>query len=170
MYDIDEENNDIEGLTPWIFQHTQILDHESFGAWPKERTEFRDVFYLLNTQFHDACEAGELVDALEPTETVSLPRKNWKAPRREYFTHSMRSQGMLLRILMETIYYNLRDIVDDGPELQSVTHHPRLLCWPNISQAFLFQSSGKNTLLVVIDSPVVLMEQLLSVYQKRVYR
>ncbi|PYI09188.1 hypothetical protein BO78DRAFT_405152 [Aspergillus sclerotiicarbonarius CBS 121057] len=117
VVDTDEENNDIKRLTPWIFEHTQIADDESFGGWPKERTEFRDVFYLLNTQFYDACDAGELADALESAETVTLPRKNWKAPRREYFTHSMRSQGMLLRILMETIYYNLRDIMDGGPEL-----------------------------------------------------
>ncbi|PWY77314.1 hypothetical protein BO94DRAFT_559178 [Aspergillus sclerotioniger CBS 115572] len=116
MVDIDEESNDT--LTPWVFEHSRIADYESFDDRPKERTQFKDVLYRLCMQtFFEADEAGALVDALKPAETVTLPRKNWQTPRREYFTDSMMLQGAFVSSFVETIYYNLRDIMDGGPEL-----------------------------------------------------
>ncbi|OOF93887.1 hypothetical protein ASPCADRAFT_132229 [Aspergillus carbonarius ITEM 5010] len=118
LLDTDAENNDIERLTPWVFEHSQVASYESFGDWPKERTEFRDVFYRLCMQtYFEAEEAGALADALKSTETVTLPRKNWKAPRRADFADSMRWQGLFLSSLIEAIYHNLSEVLDGGPEL-----------------------------------------------------
>lgn len=77
--------------------------------------------------YFEAEEAGALADALKSTETVTLPRKNWKAPRRADFADSMRWQGLFLSSLIEAIYHNLSEVLDGGPELQSVTYFAQIL-------------------------------------------
>ncbi|KAE8348158.1 hypothetical protein BDV28DRAFT_161598 [Aspergillus coremiiformis] len=110
---------DLERLTPWVFEHTHIADSDCTEFWPHERGDFRDFFWLLNTYYAELNEGSEkdIIHALKVSETIMLPKKNWKVSRREYFANFMRSQGMLLRVLVETIYYNLKDYILQTPRL-----------------------------------------------------
>ncbi|PYI06517.1 hypothetical protein BO78DRAFT_386883 [Aspergillus sclerotiicarbonarius CBS 121057] len=103
VIDTDREERDIEKLIPW----------------PQEQIYFKDVFYQLDSHhlLLGASRDVTLSGALTASETITLPRKNWRVPSREYFTHFIRSQGMILRVLMQTIYVNLEDIHEQGPPL-----------------------------------------------------
>ncbi|KAH8435327.1 uncharacterized protein LDX57_012956 [Aspergillus melleus] len=91
--------------------------------WPREQGEFRDFIYHLHSHRAelDFGESGdiELASSLKASETITLPMKNWKMPKREHFTQFMRSQGTMLKVLMQTIYWNL-DLAEQVPELQYV--------------------------------------------------
>ncbi|KAE8334235.1 hypothetical protein BDV24DRAFT_146198 [Aspergillus arachidicola] len=106
-----DEGSDLGQLTPWVFEHAHIADSDCTEFWPYERQDFRDFFWRLNSYYAELNEASEkhITRALKETETIILPMKNWKVPRREYFANLMRSQGMLLRVLVETVYRKLKN-------------------------------------------------------------
>jgi hypothetical protein len=106
-------------LTPWVFERAHIADNDCTELWPKERGDFRDFFWLLNSYYAELNETGEkdITHALKVSETITLPKKNWKVSRREYYANLMRSQGMMLRVLMETIHHNLKDTIQQAPRL-----------------------------------------------------
>ncbi|KAB8069209.1 hypothetical protein BDV29DRAFT_198857 [Aspergillus leporis] len=100
--------------------HTCIAESNCTELWPKERAEFRDFFYLLNSCYAGFNRASDidLSHALRATETVTLPRKDWKVPKRVYSTNSLGLQAMMLRVLVQTTYLSLADTVDQAPQLR----------------------------------------------------
>lgn len=79
-----------------------------------------DFFYQRNTHRYQVedCDEIEITHAVQESETITLPRKNWRVPTSEYFTHFMRSQGMMLRVLMQTTYLNIEGIKRQRPSIQ----------------------------------------------------
>ncbi|KAB8079718.1 hypothetical protein BDV29DRAFT_187045 [Aspergillus leporis] len=59
---------------------------------------------------------------------VTLPRKNWKVSSREYFTYFMQSQGSMLRVLMENIYFNLEGILGQAPRINFAVSNLKQAC------------------------------------------
>ncbi|KAB8208131.1 hypothetical protein BDV34DRAFT_233660 [Aspergillus parasiticus] len=57
-----------------------------------------------------AVDNDRITNALKACETISLPMRNWKQPEREYSRSSIRTQGLMLNMLMHTIYNNLDGI------------------------------------------------------------
>ncbi|KAE8402303.1 hypothetical protein BDV37DRAFT_295455 [Aspergillus pseudonomiae] len=116
------EDTEIKIPTPWIFENSHIADTFCTEHWPMESGDFRDFFWLLNSYYTELNEPGtkDIVCDMNASQTISLPKKNWKVSSREYFAHLMRSQGMMLRVLMGTIYHNL----ENGQAQESKIHFP----------------------------------------------
>lgn len=112
---------EMEMLTPWVFEHFDVADSDCTHIWPRERGDFRDFFWYLNSYYSELNESNEkekdIASAMNESETITLPRRNWTVPRRADFTNLMGSQGTMLRILMETIY-NLESGKEGGYQLQ----------------------------------------------------
>lgn len=104
-------DTEIKIPTPWIFENSHIADTFCTEDWPMESGDFRDFFWLLNSYYTELNEPGtkDIVCDMNASQTISLPKKNWKVSSREYFAHLMRSQGMMLRVLMKTIYHNFEN-------------------------------------------------------------
>jgi len=45
-----------------------------------------------------------LKGSLKIVDKVNLPKESWKVFKREYFKHFISSQGMMLRMLLKTVY------------------------------------------------------------------
>ncbi|RAK83712.1 hypothetical protein BO79DRAFT_277545, partial [Aspergillus costaricaensis CBS 115574] len=111
------DSSDVERLIPWVFKHHDIAKANCTRFWPKEESDFKDFFY------HFSCYRAELDELdpvqiplfLKPDEKVTLPRQNWETPGRA--PQFLQSQGMMLKILMQTIYDNLEDLTENRPEL-----------------------------------------------------
>ncbi|PLB48728.1 hypothetical protein P170DRAFT_446569 [Aspergillus steynii IBT 23096] len=106
-------------FTPWVFEHAEIAERDCTESWPNEWGDFKKVFGLLNSYYTElnGNSQRDLTHDLKRSERTRLPKKNWKVSRREYFEHFMRSQGMMLRELVETIYQNLKDAMPQAPRL-----------------------------------------------------
>ncbi|RAK98806.1 uncharacterized protein BO80DRAFT_436713 [Aspergillus ibericus CBS 121593] len=131
---VDAEEFFPTNLTPWIYKHADIADLDCMERWPIYCAEFEEFFHLLNTHFpennlfdpslaepdpleayypeaEDYCPVAIGPDLLEEAaggvETVALPIKSWKYSTRESSEVMMRSQGLMLRTLIETIYLKL---------------------------------------------------------------
>lgn len=87
------EEQDIERLTPWVFQHACIAKDNCTTRWPREQGEFKDFFYLLNSHRAELEESSglQLESTLRASEAITVPRKNWKVSTREYFTLFIRT-------------------------------------------------------------------------------
>lgn len=55
-------------------------------------------------------------NSLKTTETITLPKKNWKAPHRVSAWRGTGGQKTMLDVLMTIIYFNIRD--PNGPKFQ----------------------------------------------------
>ncbi|KAH8425241.1 uncharacterized protein LDX57_002997 [Aspergillus melleus] len=90
--------------------------------WPEEDCKFNAFFNNLYS-YRDELEDNVLNHtgisrALVPNETINLPRKSWKVSEREYFRHFVGSQSSTIRLLIQTIYWNLAGIKEEGPILR----------------------------------------------------
>lgn len=108
----------MEKLTPWVFKHGEFAEEMCTRYWPKHESEFKDFFgrfFCYRANLNDP-NPVQIPGFLKIDEKATLPRKKWETPGRE--PGFLQSQGMMLRALMETIYYNLEDLAEKCPELQ----------------------------------------------------
>ncbi|KAJ9313861.1 hypothetical protein DTO271D3_5955 [Paecilomyces variotii] len=108
------EEKDVEHLIPLVFKYTDVASENI----PKG-CDFHFFFYNLLT-YHAELQGltvvqGGVRGALREKETISLLKKNWKVEERRLSDGFIRSQGMMLRVLMTTIY-SIIDIRD--PRIQ----------------------------------------------------
>ncbi|GMG25295.1 unnamed protein product [Aspergillus oryzae] len=114
--DNDREDLDVASLIPWIFQQTgiEIVEDDCTMEWPQEEMNFRDLFFWLSSYYYEVYEREVgITNALKACGTISLPIRNWKQPDREDFRSFIRTQGLMLNMLMHTIYNNLDGIRED---------------------------------------------------------
>ncbi|KAE8316150.1 hypothetical protein BDV41DRAFT_529196 [Aspergillus transmontanensis] len=79
---------------------------------------FRDLFFYLSSYYYDAYEREVgITNALKACETISLPMRNWKQPEREYSRSFIRTQGLMLNMLMHTICNNLDGTCEERPRI-----------------------------------------------------
>ncbi|RAH76768.1 hypothetical protein BO86DRAFT_422874 [Aspergillus japonicus CBS 114.51] len=128
-------DDNIEKLTPWVFEHAESADLFCVDRWPEEESkDYRDIFHLTNSYVSetnlldaslaephplqayypesqpydpDRIEPGILEDAVGREELVTLPRKSWEYSTREEFAHLMTLQALVLRGLMESLYQKM---------------------------------------------------------------
>ncbi|RWQ94138.1 hypothetical protein C8Q69DRAFT_508482 [Paecilomyces variotii] len=104
------EEKDVERLIPLVFKYTDVASENI----PKG-CDFHFFFYNLLT-YHAELQGltvvqGGVRGALREKETISLLKKNWRVEERRLSDGFIRSQGMMLRVLMTTIY-SIIDIRD----------------------------------------------------------
>ncbi|KAI9040773.1 uncharacterized protein KD926_007716 [Aspergillus affinis] len=94
------QDAEIKRFTPWIFQHVQVVDWNYTESWPDERSDFKDFFWLLNSYYAELTDPDEnsLTSALKVSETIKLPRKNWKVTEREHHDLFMKSQDTIQQV------------------------------------------------------------------------
>ncbi|KAB8226235.1 hypothetical protein BDV33DRAFT_187008 [Aspergillus novoparasiticus] len=111
--DNDREDLDVARLTPWIFRQTgvELVEDDCTMDWPQEEMNFRDLFFYLSSYYYEVYEREVgITNALKACESISLPMRNWKQPEREYSRSFIRTQGLMLNMMMHTIYNNLDGI------------------------------------------------------------
>lgn len=107
-------------MTPWIFRQTDIAKGNCTRDWPQQDDSFRTLFHLLDSyyvyiDYHgmtDGCDSRNagIAKALKPSETITLPRKNWRVSEREHHRTFIMSQAVMLDALMMDVYRNLEGI------------------------------------------------------------
>lgn len=113
---------DLDELIPWIFRHADIAEENHMDNWSEGDREFSEFFndlftycIELNAQKRGrGCESGDAVlkGSLKAVDEVNLPKESWKVFKREYFKHFISSQGMMLRMLLETVYSVIKGAED----------------------------------------------------------
>ncbi|PIG82062.1 hypothetical protein AARAC_000180 [Aspergillus arachidicola] len=123
--DNDREDLDVARLIPWIFRQTgvELVEDDCTMGWPQEEMNFRDLFLYLSSYCYEVYEREVgTTNALKACETISLPMRNWKQPEREYSRSFIRTQGLMLNMLMHTIYNILDGIREDRPRIMCVAY------------------------------------------------
>ncbi|RAH68460.1 uncharacterized protein BO66DRAFT_421533 [Aspergillus aculeatinus CBS 121060] len=124
VVDVGREERDVESLTPWVFQHTKIAQEDCLDSWPDEDLTssmlFDELFSCHSTirsrsSLHD--ERG-IESALSPSAGITLPLKNWEVKAAHDHLAFTRAQGMILRMLMKTVYASLDDVRKQDPEVR----------------------------------------------------
>ncbi|KAK1148653.1 hypothetical protein N8T08_008538 [Aspergillus melleus] len=102
------EDLDVAGLIPWIFRKSDVATEEHTVEWPQDELSFRAFFYDLGSYFKglQGPNVG-VIDYLKALETITLPKTSWEVPGREAHRAFIRSQGLILKALVRTIYFNL---------------------------------------------------------------
>ncbi|KKK27272.1 hypothetical protein ARAM_002253 [Aspergillus rambellii] len=118
---VDNEDENIKKLTPWIFQHCDTAEENCTDNWPDNEWDLRNLFddlssYCAEVKEYNSGSIG-VENALRPSEMITLPRKTWKVPAREDSEPFIRRQGMMLRVLMKIVYFNL-DARIQGPKVR----------------------------------------------------
>ncbi|PLB52054.1 hypothetical protein P170DRAFT_377519 [Aspergillus steynii IBT 23096] len=120
------EDEDVERLIPWVFQHSDIVDGDCLESGPKEGCEFQPLFYHLQSyrcelQANDSDDTG-ISNIFVPSETITLPRKSWRMPGREQFTHFINDQCTITKLLLQSIYLSLdHDVKAPDPKVEFTT-------------------------------------------------
>ncbi|PYH91027.1 hypothetical protein BO71DRAFT_360244 [Aspergillus ellipticus CBS 707.79] len=123
----EREEKDVERLVPWVFRQADTAEEDCIDHWPDEDNRFCFFFDEIFA-YRTALRARKIAHGWEYDETgitsasrsreiVTLPARNWKLPGRERSKHFIRSQGMILRILMQAVYQSLDGIRKHDPEI-----------------------------------------------------
>ncbi|OGM49519.1 hypothetical protein ABOM_001648, partial [Aspergillus bombycis] len=115
------KEKDVEKLIPWVFQYSDTAEEDCTMSWPEVEYKFRHFFdevssYCAELKGQESSGTG-VASVLRASETVTLLTKNWKVSEREYFKHFIRWQGVMLGMLMKTIYFSL-GIKTQDPNIQ----------------------------------------------------
>ncbi|KAB8227878.1 uncharacterized protein BDW43DRAFT_304273 [Aspergillus alliaceus] len=126
IIDREREDEDVERLVPWVFQHSDIVDEDRILCGPKEDCKFGSVFYYLlsyrcNLQGNAFDDTG-ISNVFVPSETITLPRKSWHIPGREPSKYLIHDQCTISKMLIETIYVNLSNVKEQDPKVEFTTH------------------------------------------------
>lgn len=96
------------GLIPWIFRESDVATEKCAEKWPQDELSFRAFFYDLGSYFNGVPGPNMgIIDYLKALETITLPKTSWEVPGRESQRAFIRSQGLILKALVRTIYFNL---------------------------------------------------------------
>lgn len=107
------------GLIPWIFRNSDVATEECAVKWPQDELSFRAFFYDLGCYFNglQGSNVG-IIDYLKALETITLPKASWEVPGRESHKAFIRSQGLILKALVRTIYFNLEYVGEPIPRVK----------------------------------------------------
>ncbi|KAE8154073.1 hypothetical protein BDV25DRAFT_167785 [Aspergillus avenaceus] len=113
------EENDIERLLPWVYKHHAVAEGNCIRRWPMEEYLFRNFFFDWNSYRTGLYESSVSMSSfLKASETVTLPRKNWKVPSREGSVNLLQWQGRMLQTLIQAVYFELDELEMQTPELE----------------------------------------------------
>ncbi|KAE8152276.1 hypothetical protein BDV25DRAFT_138091 [Aspergillus avenaceus] len=116
--DTEREDKDVESLIPWVFRDSSIAEGDCGFDWPYEEHKFRGFFLSYSSYCCELSWSSTAVrNTLQTSETITLPRLSWALPQREYFKHSLRSQGLMLTTLLCNVYGSLDGIREQGPRI-----------------------------------------------------
>ncbi|PLB48046.1 hypothetical protein P170DRAFT_204622 [Aspergillus steynii IBT 23096] len=113
------EDMDVAGLIPWVFRNSDVATKECTGKWPQDELSFRAFFYDLGSYFNglQGPNVG-IMDFLTALSTINLPKTSWEVPGRESHKTFIRSQGLILKALVRTIYFNLEYVGEPIPRVK----------------------------------------------------
>ncbi|RAL03878.1 uncharacterized protein BO80DRAFT_273401 [Aspergillus ibericus CBS 121593] len=114
----DREERDVENLLPWIFKHTEIAEEEYLEDWPDGSNRLTFFFNELVSYYADFDPRGPDLAAMPMREDIVLPRKSWSGSDRDRARSLIKTQGMLLRLLMQTVYERLESVVKQEVEIR----------------------------------------------------
>ncbi|PYI33482.1 hypothetical protein BP00DRAFT_338723 [Aspergillus indologenus CBS 114.80] len=131
VLDVRCEERDMETLTPWVFRHTNLAQEDCLDSWPDEDLTssllFDELFSYQSTIRARSSQQDErgIERALRPSANITLPLKNWEVKDRYDHLAFTRSQGMILRILMKTVYASLDGVRKQDPEVRFAIYAPK---------------------------------------------
>ncbi|RAL06549.1 uncharacterized protein BO97DRAFT_358529, partial [Aspergillus homomorphus CBS 101889] len=120
---IKREDMDIERLIPWVFQHKEAVVEDDIESWPDEDFTL-SIFFdsllshcALSRARSSPCNDSGVESAWRARETVTVPLRNWELEGRKSCLQFIKSQGILLKLLMQIVYKSLEDIKKADPEI-----------------------------------------------------
>ncbi|RAK81449.1 uncharacterized protein BO72DRAFT_474623 [Aspergillus fijiensis CBS 313.89] len=132
VVDIGREERDVETLTPWVFKHTNIAQEDCLDSWPNEdltSSMLFDEFFSYHSTIRSRSSLQDerrIESALTPSAGITLPLKNWEVKAAHDHLEFTRSQGMILRMLMKTVYASLDGVRKQDPEVLFSIHASKL--------------------------------------------
>ncbi|PYI11673.1 hypothetical protein BO78DRAFT_466237 [Aspergillus sclerotiicarbonarius CBS 121057] len=114
----DREEKDMENLLPWVFQESEIVKEECLDDWPVQDSKFTFFFKELIDYYTEFDPRGPDLAAMSMREEIVLPRKSWAGSKMDPARSMIRSQGLILRLLMLDIYRSLEGVRGQGVEIR----------------------------------------------------
>ncbi|PWY88928.1 hypothetical protein BO70DRAFT_157288 [Aspergillus heteromorphus CBS 117.55] len=115
----EREDADVARLVPWVFCQTTIAEEGCTLDWPASEPRFEYLLHKLSTYRTEVPESERGISgAIQPSATITLPRKSWKLPRREYFKGFIGSQRSILYTLLNDVYSGLDGVREQGPRVR----------------------------------------------------